>query len=291
MSYLVMSNLIYWIGGALLMVFLWGIRIVRPIERGLVERFGKYNRFATPGFNWIIPLIENMVRINITEMMVDAQSQEIITKDNLNAIVDAQVYFKVKLDEESVKSSQYNVNYYELQIVSLARTTLRNIIGTLTLKEANSERNRINKELMGTLSLETKNSGLDVVRAELKEIQPPNDVQETMNKVVKAENEKVAAVDFATAQEIDADGFKRAAIKKAEGEARAVTVKAEAQAEAIRFVNESAQKYFVGNAQRLKAYEVTQAALQKNTKYVITEKGIQPTIVIGEEIVPLKGKV
>src|SRR3989338_2126875 len=280
MSYLVMSNLIYWIGGALLMVFLWGIRIVRHIERGLVERFGKYNRFATPGFNWIIPLIENMVRINITEMMVDAQSQEIITKDNLNAIVDAQVYFKVKLDEESVKSSQYNVNYYELQIVSLARTTLRNIIGTLTLKEANSERNRINKELMGTLSLETKNWGLDVVRAELKEIQPPKDVQETMNKVVKAENEKVEEVDL-----------KRAEIKKAEGEARAVTVKAEAQAEAIRFVNESAQKYFVGNAQRLKAYEVTQAALQKNTKYVITEKGIQPTIVIGEEIVPLKGKV
>src|SRR3989338_4533930 len=144
MSYLVMSNLIYWIGGALLMVFLWGIRIVRPIERGLVERLGKYNRFATPGFNWVIPLIENMFQVNVTEQMVDAEPQEIITNDNLNARVDAQVYFKVKADEESVKSSQYNVNRYEWQIVNLARTTLRNIIGTLTLKSANSERGKIN---------------------------------------------------------------------------------------------------------------------------------------------------
>src|SRR3989338_4791649 len=290
MSYLVMSNLIYWIGGALLMVLLWGIRIVRPIERGLVERFGKYNRFATPGFNWIIPLIENMVRINITEMMVDAQSKEIITKDNLNAIVDAQVYFKVKLDEESVKSSQYNVNQYKLQIVSLARTTLRNIIGTLTLKEANSERDRINKELMETLRKETQNWGIDVVRTELKEIQPPKDVQETMNKVVKAENEKIAAIDFATARETEADGIKRAEIKRAEGEAQAIRIKANADAEAIKLVNQSAQKYFVGNAQKLKAYEVTAVSLKDNSKIIITEKGIQPSIVIGSEIIPIKGK-
>ncbi len=283
-------NMLYlFAGGFLIFFFLAGIRILRPIERGLVERLGKYNRYATPGLNWVIPVVERLIRVNVTEMMVDAQSQEIITKDNLNAIVDAQVYFKVTSDEESVKACQYFVNYYETQIVSLARTTLRNIIGTLTLKEANSERNRINKELMETLRLETKNWGLEVVRAELKEIQPPRDVQETMNKVVKAENEKVAAVDFASAKEIEADGFKRAEIKKAEGEARAIAVKAEAQGEAIRLVNESAEKYFIGNAQKLKAYEVTQAALQNNSKYIITEKGIQPTIVLGNDIIPLRG--
>lgn len=274
----------------LLLLFFFGIRIVRPVERGLVERLGKYWRFARPGFHWIIPVIDRMIKVNVTEQMVDAEPQEIITKDNLNAVVDAQVYFKVKSDDLSVQASQYNVNDYSLQIVSLARTTLRNIIGTLSLKEANSERGRINKELMGTLKEETSNWGLEVVRAELKEIQPPSDVQETMNKVVKAENEKIAAIDYATAHETEADGVKRAEIKKAEGEAKAIEIKAKAQSEAIRLVNESAEKYFVGNAQKLKAYEVTQASLATNAKIVLTEKGIQPTIVLGDDVIPMNMK-
>lgn len=199
-------------------IFLAGIRIVRPTHRGLVERLGKYRRFADRGFNWIIPLIDRLVQVNVTEQMVDAQPQEIITNDNLNARVDAQVYFKVKDDEESVKSSQYHVNNYQSQIVNLARTTLRNIIGTLTLKSANSERDKINGALLATLSRETQSWGMAIVRTELKEIDPPKDVQETMNKVVKAENEKVAALDFADAVERQADGVKRAEIKKAEGD-------------------------------------------------------------------------
>ena len=121
---------------------------------------------------------------------MDAEPQEIITNDNLNAKVDAQVYFKVRVDEENVKNSQYNVNSYQYQIVNLARTTLRNIIGTLTLKSANSERGKINSELHKVLKEETNSWGIEIVRTELKEIDPPKDVQETMNKVVKAENEK-----------------------------------------------------------------------------------------------------
>ena len=122
------------------LLFLVGIKIVRPTQRGLIERLGKYYSFSNPGFHWIIPVIDRMFRINVTEQMVDAEPQEIITNDNLNARVDAQVYFRVKADEESVKGSIYNVNNYTWQIVNLARTTLRNIIGTLTLKSANSER-------------------------------------------------------------------------------------------------------------------------------------------------------
>lgn len=87
-----------------LVVFLAGIRIVRPTHRGLVERLGKYRRFANRGFNWIIPVIDRLVQVNITEQMVNAQPQEIITNDNLNARVDAQVYFRVQEDEESVKT-------------------------------------------------------------------------------------------------------------------------------------------------------------------------------------------
>ncbi|HET6496386.1 MAG TPA: SPFH domain-containing protein, partial [Thermoleophilia bacterium] len=178
-----------------------GIRIVRPTHRGLVERLGKYHRYSNPGFHVIIPGIERMFQVDVREVLVDAQPQEIITNDNLNARVDAQVYLKVKSDEESVKASQYNVRSYEDQIVNLARTTLRNIIGTLSLKSANSERGKINDALRSTLKVETASWGIEVLRTELKEIDPPRDVQETMNKVVKAENEKIAAIDYATAVE------------------------------------------------------------------------------------------
>lgn len=263
-----MDILIY-VAAAIVLIFFAGIRIIRPTERGLTERLGKYNRFNNPGFHWIIPVAEHLYRVNITEVMVNAESQEIITNDNLNASVDAQVYFKVKSDEESVKNSQYNVNNYKWQIVNLARTTLRNIIGTLTLKSANSERGKINAELHKTLLQETHNWGIEIVRTELKEIDPPKDVQETMNKVVKAENEKIAAIDYASAAETQADGVKRAKIKEAEGYKQSQILHAEGEAEAIKLVNEAADKYFIGNAQLLKKLDTVVAALEKNAKIVI----------------------
>ena len=282
---------LYVIGGIfIVLLFFFGIRIIRPTHRGLVERLGKYSHFAHPGFNWIIPGIDKMYQVNITEQMIDAEPQEIITNDNLNAVVDAQVYFKVKDDELSVKNSQYNVNNVNFQIVNLARTTLRNIIGTLTLKSANSERGRINDGLHKILIQETTNWGIDIVRAELKQIDPPKDVQETMNKIVKAENEKLAAVDFATAAETAADGKKRAAIKEAEGIRQARILAAEGEAEAIQLVNDAANKFFVGNAQLLKRLETVQVSLQNNAKIVVPANA-ELVNVIGElagGILPLK---
>jgi len=283
-------NYLYLIIPAVLF-FLIGIRIIRPTERGLIERLGKYNRFANPGFHWIFPMIEHMYMVNITEQMVNADPQEIITNDNLNASVDAQVYFKVKDDEQSVKGSQYNVNNYKWQIVNLARTTLRNIIGTLTLKSANSERGKINSELLKTLHLETASWGIEIVRTELKEIDPPKDVQETMNKVVKAENEKIAAIDFASARETVADGEKRAKIKEAEGFKQSKILHAEGEAEAIRLVNEAADKYFVGNAQLLRKLEALETSIGNNAKIVIPT-GSELVNIIGEMagVVPLVRK-
>jgi regulator of protease activity HflC (stomatin/prohibitin superfamily) len=273
------------------LIFFAGIRIVRPTQRALIERLGKYHNFANPGFHWIIPIIDKLYLVNVTEQMVDAQPQEIITNDNLNASVDAQVYFRVKSDEESVKGSIYNVNNYRLQIVNLARTTLRNIIGTLTLKSANSERGKINSELYRTLHNETKTWGIEIVRTELKEIDPPSDVQETMNKVVKAENEKIAAIDSATAAETVADGIKRAKIKEAEGYKQSKILHAEGEAEAIKLVNEAADKYFVGNAQLLRKLEALEASLGTNAKIVIPT-GTDLVNIIGEMagIIPLDRK-
>ncbi len=286
-----MNSLTIFIGIVVFLLLLSGIRIIRPTHRGLIERLGKYNRFATAGFHWIIPIIEKLYRVNITEQMVDADPQEIITNDNLNARVDAQVYFKVKPDEESVKNSQYNVNNYKLQIVNLARTTLRNIIGTLTLKSANSERGKINSELHKTLKEETQSWGIEIVRTELKEIDPPKDVQETMNKVVKAENEKIAAIDFATARETAADGEKRAKIKEAEGIKQYKILQAEGEAEAIRLVNEAAEKYFIGNAQILRRLQALETALANNAKIVVPT-GSDLVNVVGEMagILPIQPK-
>jgi regulator of protease activity HflC (stomatin/prohibitin superfamily) len=277
------------IAGGILLIFFLGVKIVRPTHRGLIERLGKYIKFARPGFHWIIPFIDKMYVVNTTEQMVDAQPQEIITNDNLNASVDAQVYFRVIEGEESVKSSQYNVNNYKLQIVNLARTTLRNIIGTLTLRSANSERGKINAELHSTLKSETASWGIVIVRTELKEIDPPRNVQDTMNKVVKAENEKIAAIDYATAAETVADGVKRAKIKEAEGYKRAQVLHAEGEAEAIMLVNEAADKYFTGNAQLLKKLETVEASLKSNAKIVIPA-GTELVNIIGEMagVLPLR---
>jgi regulator of protease activity HflC (stomatin/prohibitin superfamily) len=275
----------------LAVILLAGIRIVRPTQRGLIERLGKYHNYANQGFHWIIPVIDKLYMVNVTEQMVDAEPQEIITNDNLNASVDAQVYFRVKPNEESVKGSIYNVNDYKWQIVNLARTTLRNIIGTLTLKSANSERGKINAGLYETLHNETQNWGIEIVRTELKEIDPPKDVQETMNKVVKAENEKIAAIDSATAAETVADGVKRAKIKEAEGYKQSKILHAEGDAEAIKLVNQAADKYFVGNAQLLRKLEALEASLEKNAKIVIPT-GTELVNIIGEMagIIPLPRK-
>lgn len=267
------SSIIIIAGILVVVIFFAGIRIVRPTHRALIEVLGKYRRFAEPGFHWIVPVITHMYQINTTEQMVNAEPQEIITNDNLNARVDAQVYFRVKADEDSVKSSVYNVNNYQYQIVNLARTTLRNIIGTMTLKSANSERSKINSELLSTLLKETQSWGIAVVRTELKEIDPPKDVQETMNKVVKAENEKIAAIDFATATETMADGQKRAEIKKAEGIRQAEILKAEGEAQAIKLVNEAANQYFVGNAQLLRRLQTVEESLKNNSKIVLPANG------------------
>jgi len=266
----------------LLVLLMMGIRIVRPTEKGLVERLGRFSYVADQGMHFLIPFVDQMYRINLTERMVGAEPQEVITSDNLNAIVDAQVYFKVRGDDESVKRSIYSVNDYELQIVSLARTTLRDVIGNLSLKDANSQRNKINERLQGILQVETHSWGIDIVRTELKEIQPPADVQETMNKVVKAENEKVAAIDFATARETEADGMRRAKIKEAEGQKQsailaaegdkqAKILRAEGDAEAIRLVNESARKYFKDEAQDLRKIQMVEDALSNNTKFIVPE--------------------
>lgn len=274
--------MLYFLVGVFIIFVLRGIRIVRPTERGLVERLGKYQKFAEAGFHWIVPIVDRMVQVNITERIADVKPQDIITKDNLNARVDLVVYYKVKDTEENIKRSVYNVDSFEYQITSLAQTTARNVIGDMKFIDVNNQRNILNAELAKMLDKESDAWGVQIVRVELKEITPPADVQETMNRIIKASNEKEAATDFATAAETKADGERRAKIKEAEGIKQASILKAEGQAKAFEMIN----KAFVGNAQLLKRLDVTQASLENNSKIVLTEKGISPNIIM--DAIPIK---
>ena len=290
------------LGVIIIVVILSGIRIIRPTHRAAIETLGKYTRFQKSGITFIIPFIQKLYSVNITEQLVDVLRQEVITKDNLNCIVDAQVYFKVGDTEPELKNALYQVQSYDRQIVQLARTTLRNVIGDNVFKDVNSQRGKLNQQVYKTMESETENWGINIVRVELKEIEPPADVQETMNMVIKAENDKQSAIDFANARETKADGERRASIKEAEGVKQALILEAEGKSQAIervalarateiKLVNESAEKYFVGNAKDLKKLEVTQASLEENSKIVLTDKGITPTLVLnetGETIIPTK---
>jgi regulator of protease activity HflC (stomatin/prohibitin superfamily) len=287
----------------LLLTFFVGIRIVRPLEKGVIERLGRFKSVADQGFHWIIPIIDKMYRVNLTERMMDVMPQEVITEDNLNAKVDLVVYYKVKRDDESVKKSIYNVDRFETQIISLAQTTARNVIGTMNFKSVNSERNKINYELAKVLDTESDAWGVQIVRVEMKEITPPADVQDTMNKVLKAENEKIAARDFATAKETEADGSRRAEIKIAEGKKQSLILEAEGQADAIKKValaeadkiekvNTAIQKYFKNEAQMYKKLETVENSLRDGTKYVI-DPNTEITTVLAESmagIIPVEKK-
>jgi len=162
-----MNLVIIFVISAVVSFFIAGIRIVKPTHRGVIERLGKYNRFLEIGFNWVIPIIEITRYRNITERMTNIASQEIITKDNLNAKVELVVYHKVKNDEDSVKKSYYEVEDYKTQIVMLAQTTARNVIGNMKFTEVNSQRSMLNKLLAETIDKEIENWGLRVIRVEL----------------------------------------------------------------------------------------------------------------------------
>ncbi len=281
---MVTQYVLYSIAVIAVVFLLVGIRIIRPTQRAVIERLGKYRKFAGPGFHWIIPVIDNMEKVDTTENMVDIAAHEIITEDNLNAKVDMMIYFQVKHDEESVKRSLYEVSDFRKQIVSLAQTTARNVIGGMAFKDVNSQRSKLNVALATILRTETAKWGVEVVRVEMKEIIPPTDVQETMNMVIKAENSKRSAIDFATAKETEADGNRRAMIKEAEGKKQAAILEAEGQAQAFDLIN----KAFTGNAQILKQLEVTQNALQDNAKIVLTDKGISPQLILGDLPLPMR---
>ena len=216
------------IGVALLIYAAAAIKIVSQYEKGLIERFGRFDRMVDPGLRFIIPFIEQLRRVDMREQVVDVPPQEVITKDNVVVTVDAVVYYQAT-DPVKLK---YNVANFILAATKLAQTNLRNVVGDLDLDEALTSRETINIQLREILDEATDVWGTKVVRVEIQRIDPPADVTEAMHRQMKAERVRRAVV-------TEAEGDKRAAILQAEGIKEARIREAEGQAQAIREVAEA----------------------------------------------------
>ncbi|MGD2248432.1 MAG: SPFH domain-containing protein [Candidatus Methanofastidiosia archaeon] len=201
----------------LLVVAAQGIRIVKPWQKGLIERLGRYQRTVDSGLTLIIPFIENIIKVDMREQVVDVPPQGVITKDNVVVEVDAVIYYEVT---DPVKVT-YNVANFYAAATKLAQTNLRNLVGDLSLDESLTSREVINTKLRVILDDATDKWGVKVTRVELQRIEPPSDVTESMHRQMKAEREKRAMI-------LEAEGRRQSAILKAEGEAEAIKKVADA---------------------------------------------------------------
>lgn len=205
------------------------IRIIRPFERGLVERLGKYQRILDPGLNMIMPFFDVVIKVDMREVVLDVPPQLVITKDNVGVEVDAIIYAQVT---DPVRS-RYEIANYIMAATKLAQTNLRNVIGELDLDACLTSRDQINGQLRDVLDTATDKWGVKVNRVELQRIDPPHDITEAMSRQMKAEREKRATILEAEAvRQADitkAEGFKRAKILEAEGAAEAVKKTADAE--------------------------------------------------------------
>jgi regulator of protease activity HflC (stomatin/prohibitin superfamily) len=249
------------------------VTIIHQAEKGLIERLGRYKETLEPGLRFIIPFIDKLAaRVDMRETVLDVEPQAVITKDNVGVTVDAVVYYYVT----DAKDVRYEVANFYIAVSKLAQTNLRNLVGDMSLDETLASRERINSSLRTTLDEATDKWGVKVTRVEVKAIEPPKDITDAMSKQMKAEREKRAVILEAEAyrqkQILEAEGDKQNAILVAEGDRQAAILRAEGEAKAIENVSLAADKYFVGNAQALKQFEVTQASLQDNSKLIVSDQ-------------------
>jgi len=210
------------------------IRIVPQARAGVVERLGRYSRTLTPGLTIVVPFIDRIREtIDLREQVVSFQPQPVITEDNLVVNIDTVIYFQVT----DPKSATYEIANYIQGLEQLTVTTLRNVIGGMQLEETLTSRDQINGQLRGVLDEATGKWGIRVNRVELKAIDPPASIKDSMEKQMRAERDRRAAILNAEgtkqSQVLTAEGEKQSAILRAEGQRQAMILEAEGQAKAI----------------------------------------------------------
>lgn len=220
-----------------IVVIVRAIRIVPQAYAGVVERLGRYHKTLQPGLNILVPFIDRMrPLVDMREQVVSFPPQPVITEDNLVVSIDTVIYFQVT----DARAATYEIANYLAGVEQLTVTTLRNVVGGLNLEEALTSRDNINGQLRVVLDEATGKWGLRVNRVELKAIDPPVSIQDSMEKQMRAERDRRAVILTAEgtkqSQILEAEGARQSAILKAEGEAKAQVLRAEAEAEAIKTV-------------------------------------------------------
>ncbi len=263
-----------------------GVRRVNQYERGIVERWNAYEKTVSPGLRYIIPFVQRIFRVNMREQVIDVPPQEIITEDNVVVTIDAVVYYQII---DPVKAL-YEIEDFELAIVKLAQTTLRNIVGEMSLDTCLTSREKINTELRKVLDEATDKWGTKVNRIEVQRIDPPSDIQTAMHKQKTAEQERRQLRLLATGRKEAALQDREATILKAQGDAKAVELVATAQAEAVKVVSEAANKYFLENAQLNKRLDVIRDTFAQQTKIIVPSTADILTVLgfEGAPVLPIK---
>lgn len=264
-----------------IITLLASVKIVAQSEKGIVLRLGKLKGVVGPGLNLVIPYIETIIKVDVRERVINVDPQKVITKDNVQVIVDAVIYYKVV----DLVKAEFEVEDFDTAATTLAQTNLRNVIGDKTLDETLTARDVINTSLRDVLDEATHGWGVKVTRVEVQKIDPPAEIAEAMGLQMTAERRKRATV-------LNAEGERQGDILVAEGRKQAKILEAQGEAEAIKMVAEAANKYFDKNAQLLEKYRATTKIMENNSKIVIVPANSDVINVLNlggnDTILPLK---
>jgi regulator of protease activity HflC (stomatin/prohibitin superfamily) len=244
-------------------------RVVAQYEKGLVLRLGRYRTTVGSGLTFLVPVVEDMLKVDMRERVINVEPQKVITKDNVSVTVDAVIYYRIS---DPVKAT-FEVQNFGYAATTLAQTNLRNLIGDKSLDETLTARDTINANLRNVLDEATNTWGVKVTRVEVQKIDPPADITEAMSRQMKAERDKRAnileAEGVKQAAILQAEGVKQSEILKAEGDAQARITRATAEAKAIEMVSNAAESFFKERAETSKKLDVLNTVLAGQTKFII----------------------
>jgi len=265
-------------------------RVVAQYEKGMVMRLGKYRSTVDSGLTFLVPVIEDLIKVDMRERVINVEPQKVITKDNVSVTVDAVIYYRIS---DPVKAT-FEVQNFAYAATTLAQTNLRNLIGDKSLDETLTARDTINANLRAVLDEATGTWGVKVTRVEVQKIDPPADITEAMSRQMKAERDKRAnileAEGVKQAAILSAEGVRQSDILRAEGEAQARITRATAEAKAIEMVSNAAEQFFKERAEVSKRLDVLNTVLANQTKFIVPA-GSDLVNVLGlddKNVVPLK---
>jgi len=266
----------------ILAVIVSSIKIVNTGYLYVVERFGQFDKILEPGWHFIIPFVDFVRRkISTKQQILDVQPQSVITKDNVKISVDTVIFYKLLNARDAV----YNIEDYKAGIVYSATTNMRNLIGNMTLDEVLSGRDRINQDLLSIIDEVTDAYGIKILSVEIKNIVPPDEIQQAMEKQMRAERDKRAMI-------LQAEGLRQSQVEKAEGEKQSQILRAEAEKEAnirrAEGLKESQLLEAEGKAKAIEQIAIAEAEAIRKVNRAIIESGTDERVIALKQVEALK---